>query len=64
LPWEGEAKHRLNKGQILLLEQHFKIYSTDLIHLHSDNNLLQNIKTKMAGDKEMQDILGKLWKGE
>jgi hypothetical protein len=63
-PWEGEAKHRQNKGRILLPEQNFRIYSTDLIHLHSDDDLLQNIKTKMAGDKEIQDILGKLRKGE
>jgi hypothetical protein len=63
-PWEGEVKHRQNKGRILLPEQTFVANAAEIITVENDEELLREIKNKMKTDLEIQDILKKLKKGE
>jgi hypothetical protein len=63
-PWEGEVKHRQNKGRILLPEQTFVANAAEIITVENDAELLREIKNKMKTDLEIQDILRKLKTGE
>jgi hypothetical protein len=62
-PWEGEVKHRQNKGRILLPEQTFVANAAEIIMVENDVELLREIKNKMKTDLEIQDILRKLKMG-
>jgi hypothetical protein len=64
LPWEGEVKHRQNKGRILLPEQTFVTNAAEIITVENNVQLLREIKNKMKTDLEIQDILRKLKTGE
>jgi hypothetical protein len=59
-PWEGEIKHRQNRGQILLPAQAIRISSTEVMELQVDWELLEEIKEKMVEDPEMQGVIMKL----
>jgi hypothetical protein len=63
-PWEGEMKHRQNRGRILLLSQTVWISSTEVMELQVDRELLEDIRWKTAEDPEMQEVILKLRKGE
>jgi hypothetical protein len=63
-PWEGEAKHRQNRGRILLAEDVFRISAAQEITLQIDLELLKEIKEKTEKDGELKDILKKLCNGE
>jgi hypothetical protein len=63
-PWEGEIKHRQNRGRILLLAQAFRISSAEVMELQVDWELLEEIKEKTAEDPEMQGVIMKLPGGE
>jgi hypothetical protein len=52
-PWEGEIKHRQNKGRILLPAQAFRISSAEVMELQVDREFLEEIKEKTAEDLEM-----------
>jgi len=58
-PWEGDMKHRQNHGQILLPEDAFEVLqanTTETISLEIDKDLLNEIRTLSAADKEIQEI--------
>jgi hypothetical protein len=59
-PWEGDAKHRQNQGQILLPNENLHVNSMELITLEEDKDLLKDIREKTKEDKEIQDIIRKL----
>jgi hypothetical protein len=59
-PWEGEIKHRQNRGRILLPAQAFRISSTEVMELQVDWELLEEIKEKTAEDPEIQGVIMKL----
>jgi hypothetical protein len=63
-PWEGEMKHRQNRGRILLPSQTFWIHSAKVMELQVDRELLEEIRGKTAEDLEMQEVILKLRKGE
>jgi hypothetical protein len=63
-PWEGEIKHRQNRGRILLPAQAFRISSAEVMELQVDWELLEEIKEKTAEDPEMQGVIMKLQGGE
>jgi len=57
--WEGDMKHRQNYRQILLPEEAFKALQaniTETINLEIDKELLNEIRTLSAADKEIQEI--------
>jgi hypothetical protein len=62
-PWEGEMKHRQNRGQILLPEEVFRTNGTQLIILTPDNSLIVEIWEKTKLDKEIQEVVNKLRRG-
>jgi hypothetical protein len=64
LPWEGEIKHRQNKGRILLPEETFRINVVEEIIITEDKELLEEIRTETGKDKEMQETIKKLRAGE
>jgi hypothetical protein len=64
LPWEGEIKHRQNKGRILLPEETFRINAAEEITIMEDKELSEEIRTETGKDKEMQEIIKKLRAGE
>jgi len=58
-PWEGDMKHRQNHGRILLPEEAFEALqanTTETINLKIDKELLNEIRTLSAPDKEIQEI--------
>jgi len=58
-PWEGDMKHRQNHGRILLPEEVFEALqanTTETINLEIDKELLKEIGTLSATDKEIQEI--------
>jgi len=67
-PWEGDMKHRQNHNQILLPEEafetpridnHAKVLqanTTETIHLEIDKQLLSEIWTLSATDKQIQEV--------
>jgi len=58
-PWEGDMKHRQNHGRILLPEEAFEALqanTTETINLEIDKELLNEIRTLSAADKEIQEI--------
>jgi hypothetical protein len=63
-PWEGEMKHRQNRGRILLPSQTFWISSAEVMELQVDRELLEEIRGKTAEDPEVQAVILKLQKGE
>jgi hypothetical protein len=63
-PWEGEIKHRQSKGRILLPEETFRINAVEEIIIIEDKELLEEIRTETAKDKEMQETIKKLRAGE
>jgi hypothetical protein len=63
-PWEGEIKHRQNKGRILLPEETFRINAAEEIIITEDKELLEEIRTETRKDKEMQETIKKLRAGE
>jgi hypothetical protein len=63
-PWEGEIKHRQNRGRILLLSRTFWISSAEVMELQVDRELLEEIRGNTAEDPEMQEVILKLQKGE
>jgi hypothetical protein len=62
-PWEGEMKHRQNRGRILLPEEVFCANGTQLITLTPDNSLIAKIREKTKLDKEIQEVVNKLCRG-
>ena len=57
--WEGDMKHRQNHGPILLPEDAFEVLqanTTETISLQIDKELLNEIWTLSAADKEIQEI--------
>jgi hypothetical protein len=62
-PWEGEMKHRQNRGQILLPEEVFRTNGKQLIILTPDNSLIVEIWEKTKLDKEIQEVVNKLRRG-
>jgi hypothetical protein len=63
-PWEGEIKHRQNKGRILLPEETFRINAAEEMIIMQDKELLEEIRTETGKDKEMQETIQKLRAGE
>jgi hypothetical protein len=75
-PWEGEMKHRHNRGRIPLptdmfrtttaevLAETFEVNTAEIIKLWVDGELLKEIKDGIARDEEMQDVITKLRNGE
>jgi len=58
-PWEGDMKHQQNHGRILLPEEAFEAIqanTTQTINLEVDKELLNEIRTLSAADKEIQEI--------
>jgi len=58
-PWEGDMKHRQNHGRILLRKEAFEALqtnTTETINLEIDKELLNQIRTRSAADKEIQEI--------
>jgi len=67
-PWEGDMKHRQNHGLILLpkeafdiprIDNHMKVLqanTTETISLGIDKELVSEIRTLSATDKEIQEI--------
>jgi len=58
-PWEQDMKHRQNHGRILLPENIFKALqanTTETISLEIDKELLNEIQTLRAADKQIQEI--------
>jgi len=58
-PWEGDMKHRQNHGRILLPKEAFEALqanTTETINLEIDKELLNEIRTLSAADKEIQEI--------
>jgi hypothetical protein len=62
-PWEGEMKHRQNRGRILLPEEVFHANGTQLITLTPDNSLIAEIRKKTKLDREIQEVVNKLRRG-
>jgi hypothetical protein len=62
-PWEGEMKHRQNRGRILLPKEVFRANGTQLITLTPDNSLIAEIREKTKLDKEIQEVVNKLCRG-
>jgi len=57
--WEGHIKHRQNHGRILLPEEAFEALqanTTETINLEIDKELLNEIRTLSAADREIQEI--------
>jgi hypothetical protein len=52
-PWEGEMKHRQNRGRILLPAQTFQVNAAEVMELQVDGELLKEIKLKTARDPLM-----------
>jgi hypothetical protein len=64
-PWEGEMKHRQNRGHILLPADMFwttttkvlagilKVNTAEIIRLWVDGELLKKIKHRIVRDEEM-----------
>jgi hypothetical protein len=75
-PWEGEIKHRQNRGRILLPADMFwtttaevpaetlEVNTADIIKLQVNGELLKEIKDGTARDEEMQDVITKLRNSE
>jgi hypothetical protein len=63
-PWEGEMKHRQNRGRILLPAQTFQVNAAEVMELQVDKELLKEIKLKMVRDPLMQEVITKLRNGE
>jgi hypothetical protein len=75
-PWEGEMKHRQNRGCILLPAdmfwtttaevpaETFEVNTAEIIKLWVDGELLKEIKDGTARDEEIQDVITKLRNGE
>jgi hypothetical protein len=71
-PWEGEIKHRQNRGHILLPRdtfqtttakvpaETFKVNTTEILKLWVNRELLKEIKHRIVRDEEMQDVITKL----
>jgi len=58
-PWEGNMKHRQNHSRILLPEEAFEALqanTTETINLEIDKELLNEIRTLSAADKEFKEI--------
>ena len=58
-PWEGDMKHWQNHGRILLPGNAFEALqanTTETINLEIDKELLNEIRTLSAADKENQEI--------
>jgi len=58
-PWEGNMKYRQNHGRILLPEEAFEALqanTTETINLEINKELLNEIRTLSAADKEIQEI--------
>jgi len=58
-PWEGDMKHQQNHGRILLPEDAFEVLqanTTETISLEIDKELLNQIRTLSAADKQIQEI--------
>jgi len=58
-PWEGDMKDQQNQGRILLPEIAFEALqanTTETINLEIDKELLNEIRTLSAADKEIQEI--------
>jgi len=58
-PWEGDMKHRQNHSRILLPEEVFEALlanTMETINLEIDKELLNEIRTLSAADKEIQEI--------
>jgi len=58
-PWEGDMKHRQNHSRILLPKEAFEALqanTTETINLEIDKELLNEIRTLSAADKEIQEI--------
>ena len=59
-PWEGNKKHRQNHGRILLPEEVLEALQANTtektINLEIDKELLNEIQTLRAADKEIQEI--------
>jgi len=57
--WEGDMKYRENYGRILLPEEAFEALqanTTETINLEINKELLNEIRTLSAADKEIQEI--------
>jgi hypothetical protein len=63
-PWEGEMKHRQNRGHILLPAQICQVNTAKVLELQVDKELLKEIKLKTARDLLMQEVIIKLRNGE
>jgi len=58
-PWEEDMKNRQNQGRILLPEEAFETLQAntmETINLKIDKELLNEIRTLSAADKEIQEI--------
>jgi len=58
-PWGGDMKHRQNHGRILLPNKAFEALpanTMEIINLEIDKELLNEIRTLSAADKEIQEI--------
>jgi aminopeptidase N len=56
-PWEGEMKHHQNRGCILLPAEMFQISAAKIMKLQIDEELLREMKDKIARDFVMQDVI-------
>jgi hypothetical protein len=59
-PWEGEMKHYQNRECILHSAEMLQVSSAKIMKLHIDEELLIEIKDKIARDLGIQDIITKL----
>jgi len=63
--WEGDMKHRQNRGRVLLPEENFEtlqalqVNTTETMKLQIDKKLQSEIQEQSAKDKEVREILGK-----
>jgi len=58
-PWEGDMKHQQNQSRILLPKKAFEALqanTTETINLEIDKELLNEIRTLSAAEKEIQEI--------
>jgi len=58
-PWEGDIKYQQNHSRILLPEEAFKVLqanTTETINLEIDKELLNEIRTLITADKDIQEI--------
>jgi len=65
-PWKGDMKHQQNHGRILLPEEAFEApqaNTMETINLKIDKELLNEIRTLSAADKEFQEIRRKKGSG-